>query len=280
MRVLGRTAAIGVLALVGLGMASGQATAATSTSYPPIERTVPAAQEPCTFASSIPPPPVPANQVQAIEKEVMAIVGKHFDGIGQCAHGLLVLTLTPGSEVLAQKVRAKFGPSVQIMVGWTVWNGRPGRSATCGTLAAPTTTPARYSTALDLRSRVIQVGANLKGHVTFHNASTTQGVSVLTDKPIEVVITKPGTRRVVGVLTSPVAGVGYAVGLSPGQSLNIGIVGGTGRCDGGLGSALPPGRYEAVAEVSGVAISGLDGLGGKGPLPTHFTPFVPIQIIR
>src|SRR5450755_1746367 len=277
MTFLGRTAAIGVLALVGLGMASGQATAATSTSYPPIERTVPAAQQPCNFATSV--PAVPADLVQAIEKEVMAFVGKHFDGIGQCAHGLLVLTLTPGSEALAQKVRAKFGPSVQIMVGGTVWNGRPGRSPTCGTLAAPTSTPAGYSTALDLRSRVIKVGADLHGHVTFHNKST-QGVSVLTDKPIEVVIAKPGTRRVVGILTSPIAGVGYAVGLSPGQSLNIGIVGGTGRCDGGLGSALPTGRYEAVAEVSGVAISGLDGLGGKGPLPTYFTPFVPIQIIR
>jgi hypothetical protein len=277
MRVFGRTAATVVLALVGVGMASGQATAATSTSYPPIERTVPAAQQPCNFATSI--PVVPGDQVQAIEKEVTAFVGKHFDGIGQCAHGLLVLTLTPGSEALAQKVRTKFGPSVQIMVGGTVWNGHPGRSATCGTLAAPTTTPARYSTALDLRSRVIKVGANLNGHVAFHNKST-QGVSVLTDKPIEVVITKPGTRRVVGILTSPIAGVGYAVGLSPGQSLNIGIVGGTGRCDGGIGSALPPGRYDAVAEVSGVAIDGPDGLGGEGSPPTYFTPFVPIQIVR
>ena len=280
MTFLGRTAVAGVLALVGVGMAGEQAWAASSPGYPPIERTVPAAQQPCTFATSLPPPPVPANQVHAIEKEVMAIVGKHFDGIGQCAHHLLVLMLTPGSEVLAQKVRAKFGPSVQIMVGWTIWNGRPGRSGTCGTLAAPSSTPAGYSSALDLRSRVIQVGADLRGHVTFHNPSTMQSVTVFTDQPIEVVITKPGTRRVVGVFTGAIAGTAYAPMLAPGQSQNIAVVGGTGRCDGGIGSALPPGRYDAIAEVSGVAIDGLvGGLGGMPP-PTYFTPFVSIQIVR
>jgi hypothetical protein len=280
MRVFGRTAVTGVLALVGAGMAGGQAWYASSPGYPPIERTVPAAQEPCTFAPpSIPPPPVPANQVQAIEKEVMALVGKHFDGIGQCVHHLLVLMLTPGSEVLAQKVRAKFGPSVQIMVGWTVWNGHPGRSATCGTLAAPTAAPAGYSTALDLRSRVIKDGADLQGHVTFHNPST-QSVTVLTEQPIEVVITRPGTRRVVGVYTSGIAGTAASALLVPGQSDNIDIVGGTGRCDGGIGSALPPGRYDAVAEVSGVAIDGPEGGIGGGPPPTYLTPFVPIQIVR
>jgi hypothetical protein len=277
MTFLGRIAATGVLALAAVGIAGEQATAATSSPYPPIARAVPAGQHPCTFATSI--PPVPAGQVQATETEVAAFAGKHLIGVGQCAHGLLVVMLTPGSESLAQKVRAEFGPSVQIIVGWTVWNGHPGRSATCGTLAAPTSTPAGYSSVLHLRSRVVTTGANLTGHVAFHDTSATQNVRVLTESPIEVVVTKPGTRRVVGVFTGAIAGTAAALLLVPGQSQNVAVVGGTGRCDGGIGSALPPGRYDAVAEVSGVAIDGPDGPGGQSP-PTSLTPFVPIQVVR
>jgi hypothetical protein len=273
---LGRIAAMGALALACVAIAGGHATAATSSSYPPIARTVPAAQQPCPFATSI--PPVPAGQIQAIEMEVTAFAGKRLIGVGQCAHGLLVVMLTPGNEALAQKVRADFGPSVQIMVGWTVWNGHPGRSATCGTLAAPAATPADYSSVLQLRSRVIKIGADLTGHVAFRDKSATQSVRVLTENPIEVVVTKPGTRRVVGVFTGAIAGTADARLLVPGQSQNVAVVGGTGRCDGGIGSALPPGRYDAVAEVSGVAIDGQDGPAGQPP--TYFTPFVPIQIVR
>jgi hypothetical protein len=277
MTFIGRIAARGVLALAGVGIAGGQATAATSSSYPPIARTVPAAQQPCPFATAI--PPQPAGQIQAIEREVAAFAGKHLIGVGQCARGLLVVMLTPGSEALAQKVRADFGPSVKIMVGWTDWNGHPGRSATCGILAAPTATPAGYYSALQLRSRVIKIGADLTGHVAFHDTSATQSVRVLTESPIEVVVTKPGTRRVVGVFTGAIAGTAAAPLLVPGESQNVAVVGGTGRCDGGIGSALPPGRYDAVAEVSGVAIDGPDGSAGQPP-PTYFTPFVPIEIVR
>jgi hypothetical protein len=122
---------------------------------------------------------------------------------------------------------------------------------------------------------VIKVGADLQGHVAFRNTSATQNVRVLTDSPIQVVVTKPGTRRVVGVFTGGIAGTAAAPLLVPGQSQNVAIVGGTGRCDGGIGSALPAGRYDAVAEVSGVAMDGPDGPGGQPP-PTYFTTFVPI----
>jgi hypothetical protein len=63
-------------------------------------------------------------------------------------------------------------------------------------------------------------------------------VRLLGSNPIEVVITKPGTRRVVGVFTGVIAGTLYSVLLMPGQTQDISIVGGTGRCDGGIGSAL------------------------------------------
>jgi hypothetical protein len=171
MRYVGRVATAAVLALLGTGMISGGAAAASSSSYPPITGPVQAVPPPCTKATSI--PPVPAAQVPAIEKKLIAFVGNHIYGIGQCGHGLLVLTLSPGSEALAQRVRAKFGPSVQIMVGLTAWNGRLGRSPTCGTLAQPTAATAGYSSALDLRSRRITVGGNLAGHVALRNRTAT-----------------------------------------------------------------------------------------------------------
>jgi hypothetical protein len=277
MRTVARAAATGLLALAGVGITCGQTAAASSVSYPPITSTVPAVPSACTTATSI--PPVPADQLKAIEQKVTAFVGSQLFTLFPCGHGLLALTLSPGNEALAQRVRAKFGPSIQIKIGFTPWNGRPGQSPTCGSLPKPTSVPAGYTTALDFRSRAIKVGRNLAGHVALHNPGT-QSVRVLTDNPIEVVITKPGTRRVVGIYAGAIAGTAYAPLLTPGQTRDIGLVGGTARCDGGIGSALPPGHYDAVAEVSGVGVDGPEG--GPGGLlpPTYFTPFVPIQIVR
>jgi hypothetical protein len=277
MKFVSRTVTVGVLALLGAGMASETVAGASSSSYPPVMGTVPAVPSPCTTGTSI--PPVPADQLKATERAIAVLVGKHLTSLGQCGHGLLVVMLTPGSESLARQVRARFGPSVQLMVGLTVWNGHAGRSPTCGILATLSSTPAGYSADLDLSSRRIKVGENLAGHVALRNTGT-QSVRVLTGQPIQVVITKPGTRRLVGIYEGAIAGTGYAPLLSPGQTQNVGIVGGTGRCDGGIGSALPPGHYDAVAEVSGVTIDGPMGGPGGGPPPTYFTDFVPIQIVR
>jgi len=57
----------------------------------------------------------------------------------------------------------------------------------------------------------------------------------------------------------------------------VDAIGGTARCDGGLGSALPPGRYDAVAEVSGVGVNGSDG--SSTPPPTYDTSFDSFEIV-
>jgi hypothetical protein len=282
MRSIGRMAVAGAATvagvLLGVAVTGGAAGAGPAASYPPIAKTVAAIPPACiSAATSI--PPVPPGQVSTLEKNVTAFVGHHLQGLGQCGHGLLVLTLTPGSEVLAQHVRTRFGPSVQIMVGLTVWNGRPGQGPTCGALAPPTSTPAGYSATLQLRSHAIRVGGDLVGHVALRDAGT-QAIRVLTVNPIEVVLTKPRTRLVVGIYSGAIAGTAYGPLIAPDHAATVGIVGGTARCDGGLGSALPPGHYDAVAEVSGVAVDGTGGEAGGQPPPTFFTPPVPIRIIR
>jgi hypothetical protein len=266
---------MGSVVLAGaLLLVNPQISGASTASYPPFLKPASGRPLPCSDPSI---PAVPAGRIDSLEKEVTAYVGPAFNGIGQCANGQLLLMLTPGSEHLAKKVRARFGPSVQIEIGLTNWNGRPGRSATCGTLATPSSIPAGYSATLELSSTTVRAGAILKGHVVLR-AMGEASVRVLSYQPIEVVLTKPGERRVVGVYGGAIAGTGYGPLLVPGRSVKVGLVGGTARCDGGLGSALPPGRYDAVAEVGGVAVDGIGGDNGKPP-PTYFTTVVPIRIV-
>jgi hypothetical protein len=254
--------------LLSTWMVSGQIAGASSPGYPPMVTNPPS---PCTNVVGI--PPVPAAQFSTIENKVRSFVSKAKGGVGMCEHGLMIVMLPVGSESLAQKVRAKFGPSVQIMVGFTNWDGHPGKSPFCGTLARPAATPAPYSTTLTLRSTRIKVGQNFTGNVAFHNTSE-MSLSYLTIDTVEAVVIRPGTRRAVGIFTGQFALPGLVINIGPGQTKNIFAIGGTGRCDGGYGSALPPGHYDAVAQVSGTEPTGVDSTG-----PIHFTQVVPIRIM-
>lgn len=225
-------------------------------------------------AQSKPGVPIVAGKLAAQERAITAFVGTHFQSLGQCGPGLLALTLTPGSEALAKKVRTRFGPSLQIMVGLTIWNGRPGRSPRCGDLAVTSKAPPGYSAVLTLHSTKIRSGAAINGSVRFTDGSK-ENVRVVTGSPVEVVITKLGTRRIVGIFSGAIGGTAYSHVLSPHQSFSLGAIGGTARCDGGIGSALPPGRYDAVAEISGTAVNGTE----ETTAPTYDTRSVPIDVV-
>lgn len=228
---------------------------------------------PCLSSTATSIAPVAAAQVPVVENAVRALVGARFEGIGQCAHGLLFLTLTPGSEATAQRVRARFGPSVQIMVGLTVWDGKPGRSPRCPALPAGARPQRDITATLHLDASTVAGGANLEGHIVFRDVGTSP-VRVLTVQPISVELVEPGTRRVVGTYAGAIAGTGYAPLLAPGRTQTVAIVGGTARCDGGVGSTAPPGRYDAVGLVSG------PGVTGAPPPGTTLTNLVPVRIVR
>ena len=61
---------------------------------------------------------------------------------------------------------------------------------------------------------------------------------------------RTGTRQVVAVYNGEIGGTGCGKNLTTGQSESIPVVGGTARCDGGIGSALPPGNYQAIVQVA------------------------------
>jgi hypothetical protein len=251
-----------------------QQAGASTRGYPPVPNTATIVPPACTTPSH--GAPILAGKIAAQERAITAFVGNHFQALGQCGPGLLSLTLTPGSEALAKRVRIRFGSVVQILVGETVWDGRPGRSPRCGNLPTTSTIPAGYSATLDLRSTKVKSGANLTGTVKFKDTGTSD-VRIDPGEPIEMVVTKPHTRRVVGIYSGAIGGVGYSKLLQPGHTAEVDAIGGTARCDGGLGSALPPGRYDAVAEVSGVGVNGSDG--SSTPPPTYDTSFDSFEIV-
>jgi hypothetical protein len=264
---------VGAVPCLLAGFLAAPAGASTQT-YPLFSARPPTAPPACTSPTAI--APVPSSQVPALEDSVEKAVGGHLQGIGQCGNGLVLLTLTPGSEVLAQSVRSKFGPSVQIMVGLTVWDGHAGQSPLCGVLPS-SSAPTGFSSTLRLKTDRVHAGSDLEGIVSFHDTSA-ESLRLDTNSPVTVVLTPPKSRQVVGVFAGGVAGTGWTPLLDPGQSMAVSIVGGTARCDGKSGSALPPGRYDAVGEVSSSGVTGPSAPGSPS-FSVVLTNDVPIDVV-
>jgi hypothetical protein len=264
--------AIGVLVLISACIPVGQMAGAASSAYPPF---LIYPGDPCADVSGI--PPIPDAQFGVVEAKVNALISQQWvgGGAGNCGHGLILAMLPVGEEALAKKLRAKFGPSVRFLVGDTVWDGRPEKSPLCGNLAKPTPGAPPFSMTLKLRSNRINAGADFRGHVELHNGGP-KTLNLDSTGEVVMVITKPGTTRVVGFDTEPFALPQVGINIGPGQTTSMAAYGGTQRCDGGVGSALPPGRYDAVSEVSGAGI-GID-LEGNPP-QIYFTQSVPIRIV-
>jgi hypothetical protein len=89
-------------------------------------------------------------------------------------------------------------------------------------------------------------------------------------QPVQAVVVRKGTIRVVGVYSGVIGGTGYPVKLARGQSKTVAVIGGTARCDGGTGSALPAGPYGVMVQISDE---------GAGPSPDYLTPQVPLQVL-
>jgi hypothetical protein len=113
---------------------------------------------------------------------------------------------------------------------------------------------------------MVRSGDSAFGKVDITNHSATP-FFMDTGQPIQAVIVRVGTHRVVGVYAGGIAGTGYGVTLDDGQSEDVSVFAGTARCDGGLGSALPPGKYQALAMV----------MDETGKEPRYLTP--PVKFI-
>jgi hypothetical protein len=194
-------------------------------------------------------------------------VGDTFYGIGNGAR-TIDIWLFPGHEALAADLDRRFGDALAIRVGTTRYCHGPGRSARCADLGGATTLPPGLRLALTLDHDTLH-GTEGSGAGTLHVRFDGPGRFTLEGggRPIVAKVVRPGTRTVVGTFTGGLAGTGLSLGLGPGEGRDVDVVVGVARCDGGTGSALPPGTYGVRA-----------GLGPDGEPPQYLAPEVRLLI--
>jgi hypothetical protein len=216
-----------------------------------------------------PSPLLTAGQMQQITDHLLNTEKRMVLGINPCAGGPVVVSLQPGTEWLARRLSATYGSDLVILIGLTTWDGRAGRSPVCGTLPQPAALPLGIQLSLHLDRTSVTSGSNFLGRILIKE----QGAGLFSidpGQPVEAVVVRTGTRKVVGVYSGVIGGTGYPLNLVRGQSRTVPVIGGTARCDGGTGSALPAGKYGVMVEISNE---------GSGPSPDYLTPQVPLRVL-
>jgi hypothetical protein len=209
-----------------------------------------------------------AAEATKIIQQIDALASGELQSTGACPGGPVVIGLQPGDEPLAEKLLAEYGKKVSITISFIAYTGSPVRSPTCGQVAAPAPMPAGLHLSLRLKQTVVRPGADFEGSVVISESGP--GVFDMdTGEPLVAVVVRPGTRRVVGVYSGGIGGVGYALRLTAGKTGTIQVLGGTARCDGGMGTALPPGRYQVVVQVFPE---------GQVHTPNYLTPPVTLEV--
>jgi hypothetical protein len=203
-----------------------------------------------------------------IFNRVMAVDHDQLQSIDTCPHGPVLIGLAPGDEQLAHQLLTQYGKNVTITVGLTTYNGTPGRSPRCGFLRPSAPLPDGLRLSLHLKHDSVRSGATFNATVVVSEQGP-GSFRMDPGQPLVAVVVRPDSLRVVGVYSGLIAGTGYLVQLAPGKSGTIPTIGGTERCDGEIGSALPPGTYQVVVRVA-----------PEGPhqTPAYLTPPVALRV--
>ncbi len=160
--------------------------------------------------------------------------------------------LNPGQDALASSLVERFGPAVQIELG-----GRPYVPVGCGPQPPPPVCPDVLggdpaAVKLDLSVELIKPSMRVtelgRATLTVRNNGSTVFDASSGPELIGALVT-PGTHHVVGAFTGATQSVLVFHQVQPGQSATIPVIFGTARCDGGEGSAIPPGVYGLVVVV-------------------------------
>jgi hypothetical protein len=245
----------------------GNVTAATAV-YPPIPGPAPGTPKGCLGRKST---GLTTGQATQITNYLKSMPGTdQLSMAGTCPGGPVVIGLNPGAEPVAHHLWLRYGRDVAITIGLTTYNGSPGRSPRCGSLEPSMPLPEGLHLSLRLNSLRVHPGSMLAGSVVV-NDSGPNGFFMDTGQPLQAVVVRPNTLQVVGVFSGGIGGTGYGPRLAPGGSGTIPVIGGTARCDGGVGSALPPGRYQAIVRVAPET---------SPQTPSYLTPPVAVQVTR
>ena len=221
--------------------------------------------KPC--GSRAPPGTYSPAQLAATQQSLMRATAGQFLGVG-IAEGTVDLTLMAGDEALAARIARTYGSEVTIGVGLTSYCGGPGLSPVCPPMPNGNLLPTGLSLTLVLQHTSIRSGALGSGDLVVHEGGP--GTFTMdTGQPITAELVRPGTRKVVGTYDAGIGGTGYGPNLTAGQSEQVPVVWGAARCDGGIGSAVPPGRYEVLAYAHHEE---------RGPGPLYYAPGVSITV--
>jgi hypothetical protein len=214
---------------------------------------------------------LPGTQLDGTIAGIKILAGSHLQEIGPCATGRVTVTLAPGSEGVARLIQDRYGRAVLITVGLTAWNGHAGRSPRCWSLPSSTRPPEGVTFSLHLSSHRVRAGDTLTGFLGMSNQGATP-FKMDTGSVLEGVLVKADTHQVVGVYSGGIAGTGYSFGAGVNEATTSrvapSVLIGTARCDGEIGSALPPGKYQAEVVV----------MDETGKAPRYLTPPVDVTV--
>ena len=192
-------------------------------------------------------------QLQAIETQVVADAQskksdfRDFPGgpVGN-SNQVVSFGLAPGDEQLAQLYVDRWGDAVRIMVGTVVYvpSGCGVQQLSRGCPDVTGVDPASSGVALAVTTATPVIAQRDFGGAAL-TVTDTGSTRFFIDigHPIRGVLVYPGTTRVAGIVGG-VKGTGQRIDLAPGASTTIDVGFEANRCDGGPGSAVPPGTYD------------------------------------
>jgi hypothetical protein len=159
---------------------------------------------------------------------------------------VLNIGLKPGQEARAAEYVERWGPIVRIEIG-----GQPYVPKGCGPQPVAPSCPdasgadpalAQLELSLTSDQPTFTVSDTGTAMLRIRNIGS-ESFEAETGNVLVGVLVEPQTRHVVGRFTGGLAGVGLRTTVPPGESADVRVIFGASRCDGGEGSALPPGIY-------------------------------------
>jgi hypothetical protein len=205
---------------------------------------------------------LPQSEVEPDVDILLVMVKGHLLSLFPCSEGGIVVELTPGSQALAQQIRARFGHGVKVFIG----SSTPNPPVNCLPLLKTRGTPSGLKVSLHLNSRTVPAGGSFSGYLKI-SYNGPHSFEMDTGQPLVAELLERGTRRVVGFYHGGTVGTGYQSRISAGESYRVNVIGGSNSCEHPL-SPLRAGKYEAVVVV----------MGETGLPPRYLTPPMPIRV--